>query len=489
MARSARWFAVTGLLVLVTACTPREEPPPPPTPEAYVPQAVFCADGSGSPCGVMPSMIGDDPALPQKGVGYEGLSDHVDSFDEDIQTPFDNMAWQMFVALNQSTGGEYVWQGYTRVEAVFGPSPTPLCPNPENLPVFSLTSKSDGQPSGRDDEFLQAATNKPLIDRNGNWTVFERRLNDVELGYLKNDERDLTTLAGQEAFVKAGHQVDFTESAPVANGTLGAIELKLAWRILDPAKGDDPSRFLTLDALLAVDASEVRGSTQPICAPVQLGLVGFHIIQKNPELRALLPEWIWASFEHQDNVPDSPNACDPVESDCYLRPKDPVVCTAPEGAPGTYSYFAAGCTDCPVNQAPELLASEKFYLWSPEQPYAAPYRYDDRYGTQVVRCWQIYHLTRALNAQWQEKLGAQSSVLANYMLIGTQWGANVEPIEGTIDNGAVPAFMSNSTMETYIQTKEYGSCIVCHQNATLAYTGDKKETYDANFSFLLGLAE
>jgi hypothetical protein len=68
----------------------------------------------------------------------------------------------------------------------------------------------------------------------------------------------------------------------------------------------------------------------------------------------------------------------------------------------------------------------------------------------------------------------------------------VEPRPGVFVNGAVPAFLSNATLETYIQTAELGTCIGCHQGATLAYTtevGGQKQTYDANFSFLLGLAE
>lgn len=493
-------LALTILALASIGCTQAEAPPPEDPAPGYVPRAVYCADGSGSLCGVIPSMIGPDSPVDQPTFGYPGLTNDVQNANEDSQSPFDNMAWQMFVALNQpgASGSGYVWGDFIRVEEVFGHTPASPCANPDNLPVFEIAAKSGGQPSDRTEEFLQAATNLPLIDRNGNWALFDRRMNDVELKYLKNSQWDLTTLAGQEAFVEAGHTVDFTESEPKMNGTLGAMELKMAWRILDPGKGDDPSAYITTRGLVAVDSSLVYGSDQPICDEVTLGLVGFHILQKNPKHGVLLPEWIWASFEHQDNVPEAPEACDPVESGCYLLAKPPAVCAAPTDATGIYSFFDSGCTDstgtsCAANVAPKLIGSEDTYLWSSTQPYAGRYLNGGQYGTQAVRCWQIYALTRKLNEQWRAALANAGSVMRNYTLIGTQWGATVEPEPGKWENNAVPSFLSNSTMETYIQTEKFGSCIDCHRSATLAYTATdssaKKVTYPADFSFLLGLAE
>ncbi len=488
---------ISGVMILMlTSCGQRE----PATSDAYTPQAVFCPDGGDTLCGTMPAFIGPNPAI-SVSVGYSGLTHDVTSAKNDSQTPFDNMSWQMFYSLNQMKDGLYAWQNYKLVEDVFGGDPSP-CDNPGNLPVLSITTKAGGGTlSSLDDEilgdnFLEAAVNLPLVDRNGNFTVYERRLNDVELAYLKNDKWDLTTLEGQKKFVESGNTVNFTESAKEADGSLGAIELKMAWRVLDTDKGDDPSRYITMNALLAVDAALVRDSDQPICDPVLVGLVGFHIIQKNPTDSALLPEWIWSTFEHMDNAPLSPNACDPVDGGCFLV-SDPPVCDAPADAQGAYSYFNSACTDggnaCPPNEAPDKLSGESTYLWSAQQPYAGAYLYDNQFGTQVARCWQIYDLTQQINKQWIEKLGEANSTLANYMLVGTQWGGTIEPKPPPFfDNGDVPSFLSNTTLETYVQTKEFGTCIGCHQGANLAYTTEvdgKKKTYSANFSYLLQLAK
>ncbi len=82
-------------------------------------------------------------------------------------------------------------------------------------------------------------------------------------------------------------------------------------------------------------------------------------------------------------------------------------------------------------------------LWNPVPPYARLYlataKNGLKAGTQISRCWQIYKLTQQLNAQWQAKLRAVGSVFANYMLVGTQWGAAVEaPHPPTTPPGAVP---------------------------------------------------
>ena len=79
------------------------------------------------------------------------------------------------------------------------------------------------------------------------------------------------------------------------------------------------------------------------------------------------------------------------------------------------------------------------------------------------------------------------------MLVGTQWGGNVEPREGNpLPANAVPAMLSNLTLETYIQNYTQatsdggpGSCVGCHNFARLA-VGTKPQ---ADFSFLPALVD
>ncbi len=491
--------------LLCAACSPQSDAPAPAsasleaTPPPYTPTAVFCADPSISTlCSVIPSFIGADPILLDVN-GYQGLSNDVTSAANDAQSPFDNMSWQMFLALNwqanqpggdPATGlsgkGQVVWQTYARPEDVFGGS-TGQCPNPNNLPRFNIIAKSGAQGS-RDEEFIQA-TGQPLIDVNGNWTLFERRLNGVEQSYITT--HGLNTYAGQQAFVQGGGTVLFPPGdATSTNGAVGAIEMKASWRIVSASEAPN---YFTIPALIDVEGAYVSGG-QPLCAEVTLGLVGLHIIQANVQLGALQPKFIWASFEHVGNAPTAANACDPVDNNCYTNIANNN-CPAPANA-GNFSFYQAACSALPVNTPPQLGSGQTAFLWQSQPPYAGAYTTSSgstQCGTQVSRCWDIYDLTQDLNSAWQQQLSAIGSVFANYQLIGTNWGGSIEPEPGKLDNQSVPAFLGNSTMETYIQSNpKFGNCVDCHAGATLAYTSTdsqgKTVAYDANFSFLLGLA-
>lgn len=487
----------------------------------YVPQAQLCANGSNALCSVLPAYIGPDPGLVET-QGYNGLYGAPPTkASEDVQTPFDNMAWQMFVALNWAANavsqpaavgltkpGTRVWQTWRKVSALFGNSPVRAgCPQAIALPQFYIGSDGKGNPAPNNEEYLQASSNLPLIDINGNWAIFERRVNDIEAKYLlaPNGQKSqtLTTIAGQNKFIQnnpAG--VQFTSSATVPVGPNGSMEIKAAWRIIDRAKGDDPTRYFTQNVLLAVSGDLVT-TGRAFCRSVTVGLVGMHILQRNPFYKpnaALLPQWIWATFEHADNAPMAQLPCN-VADGCGTAPATNWINKASCGVAATdpkvhYSFFrqnppVQGTNIAPV---PPGGGATKF-PWSPQPPYAGAGTTPGSAMPQATRCWQTYPTTAALNGQWQPALGALKSVFQNYMLVGTQWGGQVEPPTppNPIPANAVPGMLSNLTLETYIQNYTGsdsslpgpGSCVSCHNFATLP--ADNKTS--ANFSFLPSLAQ
>jgi hypothetical protein len=515
-------FAALGsAFVIAPAATP-------PAPAAYVPQAVYCyqTPSTHGPvltglCPNIPGDIGADPELHAHTLGYKGVARGLPtSFDTDVETPFDNYSWQTFVALNWRQGmqnrfakdglagdGPRAWEGWKRISQVFGNSPvTAKCMPLLGEETFSVAAKLDGTNATRNEEYIQAATGKPAIDVNGNWTLYERRVNNVEIAYLKapggNKSWDLTTLAGQINFGKATQTVSF----PYAKGLNvpnGAMEIKAAWRILDPKNhAANVKRFYTVRALVAVAPALTSNGGQPVCAHVDLGLVAMHIIQRNAPTNGtpLKPQWFWTTFEHVDNAPLAAKPCDITQPAVCSNDKKIVNvldCPAAKllGAPN-YSYFNPRYATLKTNQWPDP-KGDKVYLWNAKPPYAKKYltSVPDNavVGTQISRCWGIYPLTQQLNAQWQAKLRAAGSVFANYMLIGTQWGTSIEgggQAPGPED--AAPNYLSNSVVETYLQTFwpgpnggkdagfNTGSCVSCHSLATLT----TPSTLSADLSFL-----
>jgi hypothetical protein len=450
-------------------------PPPVPPPE-------YCAQAPHDRlCSFLPHDV--TPALKD---GYDGLTPQ-------DQRPFDNFSWQSFLALNWPAGadgkplpvpiGQYpaaprVWMSYPRPVDVFHLNiPGGLQAQPDacagvgdrpGLPVFQLMAKSD-HVDPELDSFLQA-THQPLIDRNVNFTLFDVRLNAVEASYIES--QGLNTLGGQVQFKQAGKTVSFPlgyyqNDTTRTGGSAGAIEIKTAWRLLYPGKGDKPELFYSTPGLVYVRAADSE-TGRAFCFQGLLGLVGFHLIQRTTGPGGQEQDWMWSTFEHVRNQPEALNAADPTSA----KP-GPTDCVAPPRAPDIYSYYQTLCSGpgCKPNTAPTPEPNGR-YLWASTPPYARRYANGGKYGTQVVRCWKIYPETAELNRAFQQKLAG--TVWANYRLINTQWQSHKDSPEVI---GQVPRFLSNPVQETYIQP--HASCLQCHGGAKTAVG------QDANFSFLL----
>lgn len=489
------WFSMALPLWLVAGCgdghgramraTPTPVATPSPTPTPINGPLELCAQ---APHDELCSFLPQDVIAPELSAdGYSQITPRE-------QRPFDNFAWQMFVALNwpadrngvpiEGSIGDHpeaprVWRSYpTSFEAFQVHVPQGLnsepqeCPLGEDLPILQLTAKS-GDLHHEPASILQA-TGEPLVDRNLNFVMYDIRLNPVALSYLTDN--GLTTVAGQQRFEQAGGTVSFPlgfydDELARTGGSPGAIELKFSWRILDAARGDDLSRFYTMRALVYVPAAASE-SGNAFCFPATLGLVGMHIMQRTSGPHSFGLDWVWATFEHVDNAPLAQTPGDPTS----LTPA-PAPCLAPTSASDTYSLFNPACpADVCIPNAPPEPDPSGGYVWATTPPYARRYATDGLYGTQVVQCWDIYPETEEVNVAYRRALAG--TVWANYRLINTQWQGEIQ--DPASENGNIPRFLANTTMETYLQNTS--SCLDCHSLATTT-TGQ-----DANFSFLLGLA-
>src|ERR1041384_7785553 len=145
-----------------------------------------------------------------------------------------------------------------------------------------------------------------------------------------------------------------------------------------------------------------------------------HLILKTPSS----PQWVWATFEHKDNVP---------------------MIDHPESGK-KYNFFNPSA---PADYKPN---------------YNAPpgRKSDPRVPVQVVRVNPLPSRTIAINDAVHALISSKypDSVWKNYNLINVQWPA--DPVAGRVTKGALPSgrpapvVVANSTMETYMQNQNTG---------------------------------
>jgi hypothetical protein len=387
-----------------------------------------------------------------------------------VQREFDLNAWQMFLALNWPTNNQgqpapkledtgfgpphwTLWHNSSTIFRDNGATPDTCAQSPQQrrlvltrdlaLPVSAglpaFQTGADKTVASRSTRYLgvisavgelnaanlgsdiQQAFTGPLIDQNGNFVFYEIMIDPNEVSYLC--ENKLYNINGQIAFNQGGGKVNMPSGLPQQNGS-GSFELKLAWKILEGK--DDPSRFFAQDAKVIDQGPDGK----PVERSVKVGLVGMHIAHKSETS----PQWIWATFEHVDNL-----AVDPV-----AHPKLQA------------SFNDANCPICTINVEPQKAANGVY----------------PRIPVQASRTIPIPPDKVALNAEVSAVLAKAGSIWQYYQLIDTQWPTDPKSPPPAWDSGLsqavtnkpggqpTPVFLTNITMETYFQS---GREAACHQ--------------------------
>jgi hypothetical protein len=336
-----------------------------------------------------------------------------------------------------------VWETYKESDEVFlknASDPGPWNAKPaRNVKVLGGLHPLSPEPRLDLSSIGQASQGSPwLTAQNKNLTLYERSMNEDEYNYIRANK--LYDAKVQQTFaVSPGLSLPDGTPASSAYGTMGSIEIKAAWLEL-PNKADW-QYFKTSYAMV----------TYPGKAPkkVVVGLTGLHIIHKT----ALGQQFIWATFEHIRNAPDT----EQVANKKFTPP---------------YTYFNASCdpaTDyykCVANADPSKVNGGK-------NPYDAP--------IQVVRTTAIPSRANddvvGLNQfVWSQVIAPQNakSVFLNYQLVNTLWsnqntviqpGARVPLVAAQLSPSIVQEPVANTTMETYVQNL---TCLTCHVSAPIA---------------------
>lgn len=302
----------------------------------------------------------------------------------------------------ENRDGPRVWETFKTSDQIFlkgaedpGPWETPFT----EVKFLTATSKVPNTP-----EFhtVAQAVRGTLTDQHGNLVYYEKAMNQVAYDYVREKR-----LYDSKTF-----RTDITVKFPD-----DSVMVKSAWRIM--TSHDEPSRYLTRTVMIS------RQPASPL-EQVTVGLVGWHLVAKKRNA----PQWVWATFEHLDNVKDdAPNQGE------------------------KYSFFNPACTDCVVNTSTEVDG----------QPSGKP--------TQVKRLEQISPEVKASNERWLPKLG--NSSWRFYRMIGVQYPSRPHDA-GAPDGVPQPFSVRNTTLETYLTT-ETSSCMNCH--STAGFGGNRKVDY------------
>lgn len=286
-----------------------------------------------------------------------------------------------------------------------------------------MLSKMDSVIAG-----VNQAMSGPLIDQNGKFIRYEMRVNQAEYD----------AIVANQWFV--ANNLPTVLTLPATSGsTYGSIELKAAWREMTAA--DDTSRYYTEPAVVL----DLNGSGQTTCRQTTLGLVGFHIAHK----LANRTEWIWSTFEQEDNVPEISPPPAGVRYSLNNGTTTPVTTDGFDWPPGDVGGKHKG--------PPKIVSGKPL---PPNVP------------VQVTRYTPIPSWAASENAIFRAALAG--TVWAHYKLTTAQWptkqnGAGFDP-SGTYPQNCGDPFptdhVANTSAETYFQNNPVGSfgtsCMECH---------------------------
>lgn len=426
------------------------------------------------------------------------------------QTPIDEFSWLTFVALNWpaeldakgrpvrddafpmgkpdtskvfADRGPRVWEGLKADHELFreGAEPTPWNQYDDHLPCGAgevedgsgekiLTLVSGGGMSMQ--QSVNQAMAGPLIDRFGSYVHYEVRHNKLYYDYVRNNKFYLK----KELDAKTGwpkKKADFPISVPAENKN-GSLEIKAAWRILDPSESEAvANRYYWTWARVPDPKS---GKCSP---PQRVALVGLHIIHKVEGFNA----WLWATFEHVDNVPCNygpRDNCPPVPDHYSFNARNADLDAKANGNRGYWPKTWQ--TNPPGGQKWKPFAAEKLPV--------EPVKEADRIN--AIRTRTVRDSASEQNFRFHSRPGIAGTFWENYILIDTQWPLDgngtvkpadpakpfaladyttgaLDPIPGPNHDSDHP--VANVTMETFYQENnpslpQFGaSCMQCHYAA------------------------
>ncbi|MPY24567.1 hypothetical protein [Shewanella sp. YLB-07] len=305
-----------------------------------------------------------------------------------------------------------------------------------------------------------------------------------------NQAADNATIYDQQNNV-VYYSVQFSQplcqAQPVGNLPAETLELKMAWKVLQP--NDPIDQYIHIKKKLNVTVATTPVSSSPT-EELTLGLMGLHLVQSTPAH----PEMIWTTFEHVESVPD-----------CYPNPKRLDIDYAFAKKECVVKMFEADfdSPNCAFNHAPfqpeqhgkssaicrvypqgSDVTNVLYYQNSQGEHYPSPSKYQQNISA-------IKQLNRHIETQAWGRLSA----LQYFIIGGSIWQNDINVDSDVEDNLRGSLENANTLLETTVQgplpvtNKQTVNCFGCHyyapnQTATIITSGDYPRKLSHIFSSL-----
>lgn len=358
---------------------------------------------------------------------------------------FHQFSWQWFIALMSIAGDSRVFQNEQNYPLLQEVGVNSCKTTGTKTRLFVRTRKDDDNPN---DDFTlperigQAGGDASIYDQNGNVVFYEVRFS-----------RD---------------QCSLDQAAQMFPP--GTTEIKVSYRVITPA---DKPNYVWINADINGDGT--------VGTDELLGMVGFHLVKST----ALHPEFVWATFEHKQNVPD-----------CQAMPGP--------NAPA-WSFTSAACagqlpnsvdpTTCNFNMAvPGTVISGGTPTQICRVYHDGSRPGDNQVDTNVANIDSLNSQLVGVNGFITALPDSNPlAVLKNYMLVGALWENDVTQPSSVLANQRGSIQLANTTMETTFQQapnfqsmpytgtnnlQSASNCFACHSytpgnNVALSHTFPK----------------
>lgn len=379
---------------------------------------------------------------------------------------FHQWAWQTFLWITQSSGqGRIRLMDLPRADELFLPGRAPPTLNAATLNRFRsqplilaprVLKKDEPTTVG---DIRQAGSRGVLVDRRGRPVYYASHVSRDFYQFVRSNR----------LFIKQ----TYVNAPPTMNFPVRSLELKSSWRVVP--EGEKADGFFTTPALIHPVTCRTGDNT---CTggdvvidlsrteAVTVALVGLHVVGVVEDH----PEFIWATFEHQENAPDLPDGMQP-------NSPDPVSNQA-------WTFYAANtpAMSCNASNVGSIAFDAASNQLSPVTQIFRQFPFGGGSAGDIANI-------KSLNESVQMQL-ASGSVWKKYVLVGSNWFVAHNSLEPGL-LGTSPAMqnriagsvrLSNATMETFTQQSKR-NCFACHD--TSAVTAQGLPAMNMNLSHIL----